>query len=125
MIEIDGEQIEYDNVASITPQITTEYYHNVTSLSGIKYQDVRYKKTDYQIVFYDPLDGDKYENLKQFIRDARNTPVKCYLPHRLGYVYANFYLTIIDENFKGFISNGRYYKTGLTVLFEKEIADVR
>lgn len=119
-IVIDG--VTYGNVGSIGQSITPEYYHNVTALSGKKYQEVRYTKTDYTVQFFNLIDG-VYTSLRAFINANKGEAVTCGFPDdNNGFIYADYFLTIQSEINKGYL-NGKYFKNGLTVLFEAVNAD--
>lgn len=112
----------YGNVSSIDPSIETEYYHNVTSLSGKKYQAIRYTKTNYTVVFFNLLTP-TYVNLRNYIKSHKGQAIVCGFPNDNGeFEEKEYFLTITAETNKGFINN-KYLKNGLTVLFEAVNAD--
>lgn len=119
-VKIDG--TIYGNVGSIEPDIEREYYHNVTALSGKKYQDVRYQKTNYKVQFFNLLDG-VYIDLRAFINSVKGVSITCGFPNDTdGFKEAEYFLTIQSEINKGY-HNGNYFKNGMTVLFEAVNAD--
>lgn len=119
-IKIDG--VTYGNVGSITPSIEREYYYNVTALDGTKYQDVRYTKTNYTVQFFNLIDG-VYTALRAFINDNKGVPIICGFPDDDdNLIEQEYYLTIQSEINKGRL-NGKYFKNGMTVLFEAVNAD--
>lgn len=118
-IKING--VTYGNVGTITPEIETEYYHNVTSLSGVKYQSVRYTKTNYTVQFFNLADG-VYTSLRSLIKSRKGLATLCGFPNdSTGFDETTYYMTIQSETNKGY-HNGQYFKNGLTVLFERETA---
>jgi hypothetical protein len=119
-VKING--VIYGNVGSITPEIQTEYYHNVTALDGTKYQQVRYKKTNYKVQFFNVLDG-VYVALRKYINRNKGKAILCGFPNDSdGFVEKEYYMTIQSEINKGYLNN-EYFKNGLTVYFEAVNAD--
>lgn len=109
--------VTYSNVGNIEEDIEYEYYYDVTALSGKKYQDVRYTKTNYVVSFFNLIDG-VYKSLETMIRASAGTPIRCGIPTDEGFKYNEYYIKISNPGIlKGYL-NGVYYRTGLTLKLE-------
>lgn len=120
-IVING--VTYGNVGKIETEIEREYYHNVTSLSGRKYQDVRYTKENQKVQFFNLLNG-VYTSLIDFVKAHKGTPINCGFPDDdNGFIFADYYISITKPSLmKGYL-NGKYYKNGVELYFEAVNAD--
>lgn len=121
-VKING--VVYSNVGSIdggTPR--PEYYYDVVTLDGKRHKKIRYVKTDdITVQFFNLLDG-VYTQLREFVKAFADIPIACGFPDdEDGFIEDDYFITIKSEIQKGYL-NGKYYKNGLTLTFEKVNAD--
>lgn len=117
MIKIKINNKEYANIASIEPSIEYDFYHNVKTLDGKIHREVKGKKTNYSIVFFNQNFAE-YDALKNFLETAETVALT--VPDKLGDESTDTYLpTVKGYQMKGILMNGIFYSTALSVMFEK------
>ena len=114
-IEIDNTR--YENVSKITPSVVYDYYYNVQTMDGKKHRDVKGKRTNYDVVFFNN-NLTEYEDIRRYLRSKETVMLK--IPYgATTYVEGEFYITILGDTPKGKMITGSMYHTGLEVTFER------
>lgn len=108
------------NIAEITPDYSEKgLKYDVTTMDGVRHKKYRYKKINQTVQFLNLLDG-VYDELKNIInaREARNMTSHVGFPEAEGFVYNDYYVSIVSEIPKGYLDDGTFFKNGMIVLFE-------
>ena len=117
MIAIKINGVEYTNIASVSPSVKYDYYYNVTTMDGKRHQEIKGKRTNYSIVFYND-NFEKYDMLKQLLFSAKSVILE--IPNGAeSNLKGEFLVEVSGDNLKGKLWSGEYYTTGLSVKFEK------
>lgn len=117
MIKIMMNGMEYKNVSSVTPSIEYDYYHDVKTMDGVRHREVKGKKTNYTIVFFNS-NFEEYDNLKSMLQTSET--VSLTVPTGTEETKTDeYYVTVTGNTLKGIILDGKFYTTGLTASFEK------
>lgn len=117
MIAIKINDVEYTNIASCTPVPIYDFYYDVQTMDGKRHRDIKGKRTNYDIVFYNK-DFEEYDNLKKLLFSSQY--VRLEVPNGAESYNAGYYfVTVNGDNLKGKLYSGEYYNTGLSVSFEK------
>jgi hypothetical protein len=117
MIAIKINNIEYTNIASCTPAPVYDFYYDVQTMDGKRHRDVKGKRTNYDIVFYNK-DSVEYDALKRLLFSSQHVTLE--VPNSASDTISGEYLaTVNGDNLKGELWSGEYYNTGLSVSFEK------
>ncbi len=117
MITIKINEIEYHNIASVSPSVKYDYYYNVQTMDGNRHQDIKGKRTNYSVVFYND-NYEEYDKLKTLLFSAKSVILE--IPNGADSSLRGEYLVEVSgDNLKGKLWSGKYYNTGLSVKFEK------
>ena len=117
MIAVKINDVEYTNLASCKPNHIYDFYYDVQTMDGKRHRDVKGKRTNYDIVFYNK-DGIEYDTLKQLLFSSQSVILE--VPNSATNTISGEYLvTVNGDNLKGKLWSGEYYNTGLSVTFEK------
>lgn len=117
MIAIKINGVEYTNIASVSPSPAYDFYYDVQTMDGKRHRDIKGKRTNYDIVFYNKGSAE-YDELKQLLFNARSVILE--VPNGAESTISGEFLVIVNgDNLKGKLWNGEYYNTGLSVSFEK------
>lgn len=122
-VEING--VVYTNIASCSPSVVYDYYYDVQTMDGKRHRDIKGKRTNYDIVFYNK-NYVEYDLLKSLLLDAEDGIVKLKVPNGANgandeenYIEGEYLCVVKGDDLKGKLSSGEYYHTGLSVEFEK------
>lgn len=114
-IKING--VEYTNVASCTPAPVYDFYYNVQTMDGKMHRDVKGKRTNYNVVFFN-TNYAEYDRLKQLFFSAKSVILE--VPNGTESTISGEYLVVVKgDKFKGRLWSGENYHTALSVSFEK------
>lgn len=114
-LRING--VEYRNVSSIEPTVVYDIYHDIQTLDGKRHRDVKGKRTNYNVVFFN-VDFAAYDKLKSFLMTQNEVYLE--IPNSYsGVISGNYLVTVSKDTPKGVLSSGGFYSTALTVTFEK------
>lgn len=117
MIKVSINGTEYKNVSSVEPSIEYDFYHDVTTMDGVRHREVKGKRTNYTVVFFNS-NFEEYDNLKAMLQASET--VSLTVPTSTdGTSTADYYVTVTGNTLKGVILDGKFYTTGLTASFEK------
>ena len=117
MIAIKINGVEYTNIASCKPDVEYDFYYDVQTMDGKRHRDIKGKRTNYDIVFYNKGSAE-YDELKQLLFGAKSVILE--VPNGAESTISGEYLVIVNgDNLKGKLWSGEYYNTGLSVTFEK------
>lgn len=117
MIAIKINGVEYTNIASCTPAPIYDFYYDVQTMDGKRHRDIKGKRTNYDIVFYNKGSAE-YDGLKQLLFNTRSVILE--VPNGAESTISGEFLVIVNgDNLKGKLWSGEYYNTGLSVSFEK------
>lgn len=117
MIAIKINDIEYNNISSVTPEPIYDFYYDVQTMDGKRHRDIKGKRTNYDIVFYNK-GSTEYDSLKQLLFSSQSVTLE--VPNSATSTISGEYLvTVNGDNLKGKLWSGEYYNTGLSVSFEK------
>lgn len=117
MIAIKINGVEYTNIASCSPDPIYDFYYDVQTMDGIRHRDIKGKRTNYNVVFYNK-DCNEYDNLKSLLFSSPSVILE--IPNAAHTsVYGEYLVTVNGDNLKGKLWSGEYYNTGLSVTFEK------
>ena len=117
MIAIKINGIEYTNISSCNPSPIYDYYYNVQTMDGKQHREIKGKRTNYDIVFYNK-DNIEYDNLKNLLFNSKSVILE--VPNGAESTIRGEYLVTVDgDNLKGQLWSGEYYNTGLSVSFTK------
>jgi hypothetical protein len=118
-VKING--VTYSNVGTLEPFVEIDYNYSVKTLDGQLHQSVKGKKTHYNIVFYNAVDGVFYDLMNLF---SSGEKVMLTTPKNATEEYtAEYFPEIKGYNIKGRLSNGQIYHNGLNVEFQKVAYD--
>lgn len=118
-VEING--AVYTNVASMTPPAEESSYYDVTTMDGKRHKDLKGRRTNWTITFYNRLD-ETYYDLKEILRTGNTVTVTVPIDGSRTET-AEYYPSIQSESAKGYTMDGVFYFNGLTVLFERVALD--
>lgn len=108
---------KYENVSKITPSVVYDYYYDVQTMDGKKHRDVKGKRTNFDVVFFNG-GLTEYEDLRRYLRS--NTTVTLKVPYGAStFITGEFYVTVLGDTPKGKMITGSMYHTGLEVTFER------
>jgi len=117
MIAIKINDIEYTNIASVSPSPVYDFYYDVQTMDGKRHRDIKGKRTNYDVVFYN-ANYAEYDRLKQLLFSSQSVILE--VPNGAESTINGEYLVIVNgDNLKGKLWSGEYYNTGLSVTFEK------
>lgn len=117
MIAIKINGVEYTNIASCAPAPEYDFNYEVQTMDGKKHNDIKGKRTNYDIVFYNK-DYAEYDSLKQLLFNAKSVILE--VPNGARSTISGEYLVVVNgDQLKGKLWSGEYYNTGLSVKFEK------
>jgi hypothetical protein len=117
MIAIKINGVEYTNISSCSPDPVYDFYYNVQTMDGKIHRDIKGKRTNYTVVFYNK-DYQEYDNLKKLLFSAKSVILE--VPNGAESTTSGEYLVVVNgDNLKGELWSGKYYNTGLSVTFEK------
>lgn len=111
----------YTNVATMTPEIEESYDFEVTTMDGRQHKQLKGRRTNWRITFYNRLDATYYE-LRDIIREGGTVSLSVPLDGEAVQT-SDYYASIQSENAKGYTMDGIFYFNGLTVLFERVALD--
>lgn len=117
MISIKINGIEYENVASCEPEVEYDYYYDITTMDGKRHRDIKGKRTNYEIEFYNN-DFSVYDALKRTLLSANTVVLE--IPNGLESTISGEYMVEVKgDEVRGKMWNGKYYNTALAVFFER------
>lgn len=117
MITIKINGVEYSNVASVEPEVEYDFYHDVKTLDGKLHREIKGKRTNYDIVFFNG-NFEEYDNLKTFLLSQNEVQLE--VPNSYnGFNSGIFFVNVSNDELKGKLMTGGYYNTALSVFFEK------
>jgi len=117
MITIKINDVEYSNIASFSPSVVYDYYYNVKTMDGKGHRDIKGKRTNFSGVFYNGNLAE-YDALKQLLLSADTVTLE--VPNGAeSTISGEYFVNVENDNLKGLLYNGKYYNTGLSVIFEK------
>ena len=117
MIAIKINGVEYTNIASCVPKVEYEYYYDVQTMDGKRHRDVKGKRTNYDITFYNK-DFSEYDNLKSMLSSLKTVVLE--VPNSTNKtIIGEYYVEISGDTLKGKLNDSDYYNTGLSVSFER------
>lgn len=121
MIAIKINGVEYTNIASCTPSPTYDYYYDVKTMDGKRHRDIKGKRTNYSVTFYNKNYAE-YDELKQLLFTAKSVILE--VPNGAESSVIGEYLVVVKgDELKGKLWSGEYYNTGMSVTFEKVLYD--
>ena len=117
MIAIKINGVEYTNISSCEPSPIYDYYYNIQTMDGKRHREIKGKRTNYNIVFYNK-NNIEYDILKQLLFDSKSVILE--VPNSAeGTTIGEYLVTVDGDTLKGQLWSGQYYNTGLSVTFEK------
>lgn len=113
--------LEVTSVASLSPNVETDYLYDVQTMNGVIHRKTKGTKTHYNLVFFNNLDGTFYD----ILRLCKNgEAVTLTIPiDRYNTETADFLPEITNYNARGVLSDGTFYHNGLAVSFERVAYD--
>lgn len=117
MIAVKINGVEYTNIASCSPSVVYDYYYDVQTMDGKRHRDIKGKRTNYDIVFYNK-NYVEYDALKRLLMTSNSVTLE--VPNGAESNISGEYLCVVKgDDLKGKLWSGEYYNTGLSVEFEK------
>lgn len=117
MIAIKINDIEYENIASVSPIPVDEYYYDVQTMDGKRHRDKKGRRTNYDVVFFNN-DFKGYDELKTLLINSDIVTLE--VPNGATSTQkGEYYVTVNGDELKGVLWLGVYYNTALSVSFEK------
>lgn len=117
MIAIKINGVEYTNISSCSPDPEYDFYYNVQTMDGKIHRDIKGKRTNYKVVFYNK-DYQEYDSLKRLLMTSKSVILE--VPNGAESTISGEYLCEVKgDDLKGKLWSGEYYNTGLSVDFEK------
>lgn len=113
--------LEVTSVASLSPDVETDYLYDVQTMDGVIHRKTKGVKTHYDLVFFNNLDGTFYDILKLCKKGEKVTlsvPIDRYNTET-----AEFLPEITNYNARGVLNDGTFYHNGLAVSFERVAYD--
>ena len=117
MIAVKINGIEYTNIVSCTPAPEYDFNYEVQTMDGKKHKDIKGKRTNYEIVFYNK-DYVEYDLLKKMLLSSYSVILE--VPNGAeSYISGEFLVVVNGDELKGKLWSGENYNTNLSVNFEK------
>ena len=117
MITIKINGVEYNNVSSVMPAPVYDVYYDVKTMDGKRHRDVKGKRTDYTIIFFNK-NSNEYDSLKQLLFSSKSVILE--VPSGANSVTSGEYLVVVSGDvLKGKMWSGENYNSSLSVTFEK------
>ena len=71
MIAIKINDVEYTNIASVSPLPVYDFYYDVKTMDGKRHRNIKGKRTNYDVVFYNSNYAE-YDTLKQILFSSKS-----------------------------------------------------
>lgn len=121
MIAIKINGVTYENVGTIKPSVTYEYYYDVVTMDGRRHRDIKGKRTNYEVTFFNN-DFAAYDALKTLLMTSDSVLLE--VPDsNTGTNTGEYTVTVTGDDIKGVLYDGSHYSTALSVTFERVTCD--